>query len=389
MIRQIFLLGSTGSIGKNTIDLVQQHPDTFHIEALAANRNVDLLARQIEIVKPEYAVIFDREAFKIFTDKYRRLNVKVFCGREGIHEVLGAGTFNIFLNAFVGFSGLEPTLSAIMQGINIAIANKETLVVAGALVNKLAREKGIKILPIDSEHSAIWQCLAGEDKAMVKRLILTASGGPFRKKSRTELAQVTPAEALKHPNWNMGAKITIDSATMMNKGLEVIEAYWLYGLPTEKIEILIHPQSIIHSMVEFVDHSVKAQLGIPDMRIPILYALTYPDRLPLDVPPVDFHRIKRLEFEPPDYEKFPCLGLAFQAISEGKTYPAAMNAANEIAVEAFLQKTIRFTEIPQIIESVLDQHQPQIAENLEDYLAVDLAAREMAKELIKLKQNKR
>ena len=269
MKKKIFLLGSTGSIGQSTIDVVRQHTDRFEVGTLVTNRNVDLLAKQIDQVNPEYVVIYDPEACEKFTGIFDRPGLKILQGREGILEILQSRSYDIFLNAFVGFAGLEPTIRAIEQGVDIAIANKETLVVAGQLVVEMAQKKGVRLLPIDSEHSAIWQCLVGEDQKNIKRLIITASGGPFRTRNQAELAHVTPAEALKHPNWDMGAKITIDSATLMNKGLEVIEAFWLYGLPIEKINVLVHPQSIIHSMVEFIDHSVKAQLGIPDMRIPI------------------------------------------------------------------------------------------------------------------------
>jgi 1-deoxy-D-xylulose-5-phosphate reductoisomerase len=377
MIKNIFLLGSTGSIGRNTVDVVRQHPDHFRI---------DLLLHQIEALKPERVIIYDRDAYQSFARTTHRENLKILHGREGILDALASDKYDLFLNAFVGFAGLEPTVSAIKQGIDVAIANKETLVVAGALINELVGKTGVRLLPIDSEHSAIWQCLAGEDKESVRRLIITASGGPFRKKRKSELTHVTPQEALKHPNWKMGNKITIDSATMMNKGLEIIEAFWLYGLPLNKIEVLVHPQSVIHSMVEFKDRSVKAQLGLPDMRIPIQYALSYPERLDLDVPEADFTKIGRLDFEPPDPERFPCLRLASEAISSGDTYPAALNAANEVAVEAFLKKMIKFTDIPVIVEEILRMHKPLTAGTLENFITVDAQTREEAGHLIKLKQ---
>ena len=386
MIKNIFLLGSTGSIGQSTVDVVRQHPDHFRIGALVTNRNTGLLSQQIDLLKPERVIIYNRDAYQAFSSDSRWKGVQILCGKEGILEALAANKYDLFLNAFVGFAGLEPTVFAIKEGIDIAIANKETLVVAGSLINELAGKARIRLLPIDSEHSAIWQCLAGEDKTSVRKLIITASGGPFRRKSKSELGHVTPQEALQHPNWNMGDKITIDSATMMNKGLEIIEAFWLYDLPLDKIEVLVHPQSVIHSMVEFWDRSVKAQLGLPDMRIPIQYALSYPERLDLDVPEADFTKIGRLDFEPPDPERFPCLRLAFEAISSGNTYPAALNAANEAAVEAFLKNMIKFTDIPVIVEEILRMHKPLTAGTLENFITVDAQTRKEAGHLIKLKQ---
>jgi 1-deoxy-D-xylulose-5-phosphate reductoisomerase len=384
-MKKIFLLGSTGSIGKNTLDVVHQHPDEFKVMVLVANRNIDLLAEQIQKFHPVFAVIYDRDSFRLFNQKYSFNLTTVVAGKEGLFHAMDKTEVDIFINAFVGFAGLEPTIEAIKSGINIALANKETLVVAGALIRNLLKKHGVSLFPIDSEHSAVWQCLVGEEGNKLKRLILTASGGPFRTWKKEELTSVTPEQALKHPNWNMGAKITIDSATMMNKGLEVIEAHWLYEIPVGNIEVVIHPMSIIHSMIEFEDHSIKAQLGIPDMRIPIQYALTYPQRYQLEVPRMDFNKINTLTFEKPDFEKFPCLKLAYKSIRRGKTVPAVLNAANEIAVEAFLNRKIRFTEIATIIEKTMDGHTPVNAETLEDYLRIDKEARIEAERLINRK----
>jgi 1-deoxy-D-xylulose-5-phosphate reductoisomerase len=381
-MKKIFLLGSTGSIGRNTLDVVNQHPDEFKVIVLVANSNIDLLAEQIKKYKPKCAVVYDRHAYQLFMKKYSFNDTVIAGGKEGLINAIKKNDLDLFINAFVGFAGLEPTIKAIKSGINIALANKETLVVAGALIKHLLNKYHVSLFPIDSEHSAVWQCLAGEEDNKIKRLILTASGGPFRTWNKEDLASVSPEQALKHPNWNMGAKITIDSATMMNKGLEVIEAYWLYEIPVERIEVIIHPMSIIHSMVEFEDHSIKAQLGIPDMRIPIQYALTYPERLKLEVPRMDFNKINTLTFENPDFEKFPCLKLAYDSIRQGKTYPAVLNAANEIAVQAFLNRKIKFTEIAVIIENVLNSHSPLDAETLDDYLLIDNKARMTAQELI-------
>jgi 1-deoxy-D-xylulose-5-phosphate reductoisomerase len=386
-MKKIFLLGSTGSIGKNTLDVVNQHPDEFELIVLVANRNIDLLAEQIQKYRPRFAVIYDQNAFQLFNKKYSFDFTIISGGKEGLFNSIEGNDIDIFVNAFVGFAGLEPTIKAIKSGINIALANKETLVVAGALIKSLLKEYHVSLFPIDSEHSAVWQCLVGEENNKLKRLILTASGGPFRTWKREDLISVTPEEALKHPNWDMGAKITIDSATMMNKGLEVIEAHWLYDIAVDRIEVIIHPMSIIHSMIEFEDHSIKAQLGIPDMRIPIQYALSYPKRYKLEVAQMDFNKINTLTFEKPDFEKFPCLQLAYESIKKGKTYPAVLNAANEIAVEAFLNRKIKFTEIAEIIDELLHMHSPVDARSLKDYLDVDKSSRMEAEKIIEKKQN--
>jgi 1-deoxy-D-xylulose-5-phosphate reductoisomerase len=384
-MKRIFLLGSTGSIGSNTLDVARQHPDKFQIVAVVANRNIKKLAEQVQQFKPICAVVYDYNSFLKLRSDNMFSTTRLLYGEEGLYQALECTHPDIFVNAFVGFAGLVPTIAAIKKKIKIALANKETLVVAGSLIKKLLDRYDVPLYPIDSEHSAIWQCLAGEKGNVIQRLIITASGGPFRTFSKDQLKRVTPEAALKHPNWTMGAKITIDSATLMNKGLEVIEAYWLYNIPVEKIEIVVHPLSIIHSMVEFEDCSIKAQLGIPDMRIPIQYALSAPERYPLKVPQMDFSKITQLTFEKPDYEKFPCLALAFEAIKKGATCPAVLNAANEEAVYAFLKKRIRFTDIPVVIEQVMQDHTPIEEATLEDYLQVDKEARIKAKKACSVK----
>jgi len=387
-MKKIFLLGSTGSIGKSTLDVVSAHPDRFEISALVTNQNIDLLAEQIRIFSPPYAVIYNSDAYNKFKLFNQGGKTRIKLGTEGLNQVLQISRPDIFVNAFVGFAGLQPTIEAIQTGCTLALANKETLVVAGKLVKALVEQYHVPLMPIDSEHSAIWQCLRGEESNRINRILLTASGGPFKNLTKTQLNHVTPEQALQHPNWKMGAKITIDSATMMNKGLEVIEAFWLYDVPAEKIEVVIHPQSIIHSMVEFADHSIKAQLGVPDMKIPIQYALSYPERLPMQNLQLDFNTHPALTFEQPDPVKFPCLSLAYQALQAGKTYPAALNAANEIAVAAFLNHEIGFTRIAGVIEMVLANHQPLDINSLDDYIQADRQARDNARQIIKRKQNR-
>ncbi len=381
-MKKIFILGSTGSIGLSTLDVIRQHPQYFRAEVLVTNKKIDLLAAQISEFKPKHVIIFDKQAYLKFQKLNTRSDISVGLGLEGLARVFLATKPDVFVNAFVGFAGLEPTVRAIKAGIDIALANKETLVVAGSLVTDLIKKYKVNLFPIDSEHSAIWQCLAGEEGNPIKRLILTASGGPFRDMNPSDFSHVTPEKALAHPNWEMGPKITIDSATMMNKGLEVIEAYWLYDVPLDSIEVVIHPQSIIHSMVEFMDKSVKAQLGVPDMRIPIQYALSYPHRYPIEVPAMDFRTIRTLSFEQPDLVKFPCLNLAFEALRRGKTFPAVLNAANELAVSAFLENKIRFTDIPVIIERQMEKHQPSTVKNFEHLLEVDAITRKNTKKYI-------
>jgi 1-deoxy-D-xylulose-5-phosphate reductoisomerase len=385
-MKKVFILGSTGSIGRSTLDVVAAHPDHFTTCALATYQNTGLLAEQIDRFKPEYAVIYDADAYHRFLQTFSGRPTEIKFGADGLRHVVSACRPDIFVNAFVGFAGLQPTIEAIQAGCTVALANKETLVVAGELIQVLLQKHRLPLLPIDSEHSAIWQCLRGEEDNEIERILLTASGGPFRNTDRAHLAQVTPEQALNHPNWKMGKKITIDSATLMNKGLEVIEAHWLYHLPAQKIEVLIHPQSIVHSLVEFSDHSLKAQLGIPDMRIPIQYALSYPRRLPLAHSRMDFTRYPVLTFEQPDFKKFPCLSLAYRALESARSYPAVLNAANEEAVAAFLDRRIDFLGIAEVIESALAQHKPQDISNLEDCISIDRQTRREVFEIIKRKQ---
>jgi 1-deoxy-D-xylulose-5-phosphate reductoisomerase len=370
-MKNICILGSTGSIGINTLDVIK-----FKAQTLITNTNTDLLEKQISHFHPDHAIIYDKSAYDQAIRRFEESKTKILFGYEGLFSVLNKNKPDVFVNAFVGFAGLLPTIQAIKSKINIALANKETLVVAGSLIMTLAKTMDVTIIPIDSEHSAIWQCLSGESQNKIRRLILTASGGPFRTKSKDELTKMTKEEALKHPNWKMGPKITIDSATLMNKGLEVIEAYWLYQVNKSAIEVVIHPQSIIHSMVEFEDKSIKAQLGVPDMRIPIQYALDFPRRHKLDITPMDFMQFDTLTFEQPDLEKFPCLHLAYEALRMGKTYTAVLNAANEVAVAAFLKNEIKYIDIPLIIESELEHHIPENDEDINNLLEIDAKTRE-------------
>lgn len=352
-MKKILVLGSTGSIGLNTLELVRSFPDRFEISGLSTNCKIDLLEKQIDEFKPKSVVVGDKlkaeELKKIIGNK-----CEVLSGENGLLEISSRGNYDIFVSALVGFAGLAPTINAIKLKKRIALANKETLVAAGELVKNLCAESGVEILPVDSEHSAIFQCLVGENKNDISKIILTASGGPFLNKQKSELENVSVEEALNHPNWKMGNKITIDSATMMNKGLEIIEAYWLFNLPKEKIDVVIHPQSIIHSMVEFNDGSLKAQLSTPDMKLPILYALSYPERISYGGVKTDLKKIGRLTFFEPDFDKFECLKLAYDVIEEGGTSPCVLNAANEIAVEKFLSGKIKFTQIPDLIKDALN-----------------------------------
>jgi 1-deoxy-D-xylulose-5-phosphate reductoisomerase len=382
-LKKLAVLGSTGSIGRNVLDIVRQFPEKFRIVGLAAGRNLPLLAEQIRDFRPTMVSVQDRDlAAELATFLPAGNHTRIVSGLAGAQEVAASTQADIVVSAMVGAVGLEPTLTAIRQGITVALANKETLVTAGPLVMATARKHQVPIIPIDSEHSAIFQAIQGNQPKDIRRLWITASGGPFLRKTREELARVTAAEALKHPNWSMGPKITIDSATLMNKGLEVIEASVLFQLPPERIEVHVHPQSIIHSLVEYIDGSVIAQLGIPDMRVPISYALAYPERLPLTLPALDLFQVGQLNFEPPDLERFPCLGLAFQALAAGGDMPAVLNAANEVAVAAFLEKTIAFPDIAQIIAEVMAAHTVQPLSSLEQVLAVDQEAREAARTII-------
>lgn len=372
--QNICILGSTGSIGQNSLEVIANFSDRFRPAFLTTNNNIGLLEQQINRFHPTGVAVMDD--YSASTLK-KRVNgsVRVFSGEQGLHELISTADVDIVINALVGFAGLKPTIEAIKRGKRIALANKETLVVAGEIITKLVKAHDATLIPIDSEHSAILQCLAGEQTENIARLILTASGGPFLHLAKSEFSGVTVTEALKHPNWKMGNKITIDSATMMNKGLEIIEAHWLFGLPPDKIEVLIHPQSIIHSMVEFVDGSVKAQLGVPDMKIPIQYALTYPERASSDYQRVDFAELGTMTFLKPDTQKFECINLAYQALRLGGTGPVVLNAANEVAVSMFLHGNITFNLIPTLISYALDaipiKHQPTI----DEIIATDVLAR--------------
>ncbi len=370
----IAVLGSTGSIGRNTLEVIAAFPDRFRACALTAHRNIDLLREQIQRFRPATVVVSD-PGMAAELRQHLNHSTRVLSGEAGLVEAVTRPEVELVVSALVGFAGLTPTLRAIEAGKNIALANKETLVVGGEVVMEAVRKHGVRLLPVDSEHSAILQCLQGEDPASVARLILTASGGPFRNLPCELLSGVTPAQALAHPTWQMGHKVTIDSATMMNKGLEVIEAYWLFALPHERIEVLVHPQSIVHSMVEFVDGSVKAQLGVPDMKIPIQYALTFPERGAGMSQRLDLAAVGSMTFFPPDRGRFRCLGLAFEALSAGGTAPAVMNAANEVAVQLFLEGKIGFQGIPAMIEEALTGHAVRHGAGLEELIEVDRETR--------------
>lgn len=380
MTKHIAILGSTGSIGTQTLDVARAHTDKLTVEVLTAGHNAKLLIEQAREFKPNAVVIADETKYAEVREALADLDIKVWTGSKAIEDVVQMSTVDTVVTAMVGYVGLSSTIKAIEAGKNIALANKETLVVAGELITELVAKHKVKVTPVDSEHSAIFQCLVGEPE--VEKLIITASGGPFRTKSIDELRTVTPQQALKHPNWNMGAKITIDSASMMNKGLEVIEAHWLFGIPYEKIEVTVHPQSIIHSMVQFIDGSVKAQMGLPDMRLPIQYALSYPDRWPSTFGRIDFRNQQPLTFEAPDLEKFRCLALAYEALGKGGNMPAIMNAANEVAVDAFLKGRIGFLDIAETIGKTMQQ-MPFISQpTYDDYVATDREARRFAEGLI-------
>lgn len=385
--RGLCILGSTGSIGKQALEVVDAHPDFFTVEVLTAQSSADLLIEQAIKYRPNVVVIGDEKLRDKVFAQLNPLDIKVYSGANAIAAVTEMESVDVVLTAMVGFSGLKPTLRAIEAGKIIALANKETLVVAGALVMEAAKQKGVPILPVDSEHSALFQCLEGEYPSSIEKLILTASGGPFRGKNKAFLESVTREQALKHPNWSMGAKITIDSATLMNKGLEVIEAHWLFGLGAEAIEVVVHPQSIIHSMVQFKDGSIKAQMGLPDMRLPIQYALAYPLRPQNEFPRFSFSQYPNLSFEAPDLDSFQCLNLAFQVMAQGQDRPCVLNAANEIAVAAFLSNEIKFLQIPELVAETLAaipiKNHPQLA----DLLAADEHAREWASQRIKQYNN--
>ncbi|MEO8209927.1 MAG: 1-deoxy-D-xylulose-5-phosphate reductoisomerase [bacterium] len=378
LFRKVGIFGSTGSIGCNSLEVIESlNKNGFNIEVvcLTTNSKIDVLAAQVKRFSPETVVIQDEKAYDEFKRKYFFESLEIFCGKQGLREIASRNNFALLINALVGFSGLEPTIEAIKSGKDIALANKETLVIAGKLITELTAKYKTKLIPIDSEHSAILQCLIGEKNELISKIILTASGGPFLYKSHDEIKNTSVEKALSHPNWKMGNKITIDSATLMNKGLEVIEAKWLFDIDADSIEVLVHPQSIIHSMVEFKDGSIKAQLGIPDMKIPIQYAITYPERVESDFPKIDFKKYKMLTFEEPDFEKFKCLMIAYEVLKEGGTFPIVMNAANEIAVDLFLKKKIGFLEISDIIESQLETHNNNNIFTLEDIIEIDKVTR--------------
>ena len=383
--KHIAILGSTGSIGTQALEVIAAHPDEFVVEVLTANGNADLLAEQALKFSPNAVVINDKSRYAWLKELLFDKGIKVYCGAEAIAEVVQMEEIDIVLTALVGFSGLQPTLNAIDASKHIALANKETLVVAGELVTAAARQKGVNIYPVDSEHSAIFQCIVGEFHNKLERVILTASGGPFRGRTVEDLANVTPKQALKHPNWDMGAKVTIDSASLMNKGLEVIEAKWLFGLKPEEIDVVVHPQSVIHSMAQFEDGSIKAQMGYPDMKLPIQFALSFPDRLKSDFPRFNFADYPSLTFEKPDVETFKNLSLAFESMKMGGNAPCILNAANEIAVEAFLKEELGFLEMSDVVESCLNKVSNIKKPSLEDYFACDAETRAKAKEFIKTK----
>ena len=388
-MKQLSILGSTGSIGTNVLNIVDMFPQHFTVKALAAKKNINLLVRQIERFKPEVVAVFDdARARELEHALPSGAVVDILYGEDGYRTVAAYSSVDITVTALVGAAGLIPTLAAIDAGKTIALANKETLVMAGDFVMKAAAEKGVEILPIDSEHSAIFQCLQGQRKEDLDKILLTASGGPFLNKPGNEFATITKDEALKHPNWEMGPKITIDSATLMNKGLEVLEARCLFGVSHEMIEVVVHPQSIIHSMVAFIDGSVIAQLGIPDMKGAIAYALSYPQRLPIGQPLPQFNAGQTLSFQEPDLVKFPCLAMAFAACETGGSLPAVLNAANEVAVHGFLNREIGFIDIASVIRQTMDKHPVVSDPGLSDILAADQWARECAQDVIKELKNK-
>ncbi|UMZ73401.1 1-deoxy-D-xylulose-5-phosphate reductoisomerase [Natranaerofaba carboxydovora] len=376
-MKNIGILGSTGSIGVQALDVIRNNKEKFNVRVLATNQNIDLLVKQAEEFKPELLVVGKEELFDKLEHNTSHLNLRVEKGEEGLELASSFTNLDLLLISLVGFSGVLPTLNAVKNKIDVALANKEALVVAGSLLKKASELSGSKIIPVDSEHSAIFQSLLGENINKVKRLFLTASGGPFFGKNKSQLENVAPGDALKHPNWDMGSKITIDSATMMNKGLEVIEAYWLFDLPYDQIKVLIHPQSIVHSMVEFVDGTYKAELGTADMRRPIQFALTYPDRTNKAFSSLDLVD-KKLEFHDPDLKNFPCLSLAYEAGTSGGSMPCVMNAVNEVAVEYFLKNKIKFLHIPEIIQKIMNKHELIETPSIEELYEIDEWSREKA-----------
>ena len=382
MVKQLCILGSTGSIGTQTLDVVRAHPDRYSVYALCAHRSIDLLVEQAREFKPEVVCIADESLYESLKAQLSMLNCKVWAGADAIAEVVTMPSIDIVVAAMVGYAGLRPTIEAIKAGKTIALANKETLVVAGEIICELAMQHHTPILPVDSEHSAIFQSLVGEDRNEIEKILLTASGGPFRTFTLEQMQSVTAADALKHPNWEMGAKITIDSASMMNKGFEVIEAKWLFGVPVEKIQVLVHPQSIVHSAVQFTDGAIKAQLGAPDMRLPIQYALSFPERLTSDFPRADLFALKDLTFEQPDLRRFPNLGLAYEAMHRGGNIPCVLNAANEVVNLAFREGRCGFLQMSDIIAQAMDKAAFIAKPTYENYVETDKETRKIAESLL-------
>lgn len=390
-MKHIAILGSTGSIGTQTLQVIEANPDRFCADVLTAGDNVELLIQQALKFRPDCVVIANEGKYGRLQEALRGEDIKVYAGADAISQVVSFSRAELVVVAMVGYSGLLPTVNAIKAGKDIALANKETLVVAGELVNRLVEEHRVAILPVDSEHSAIFQCLAGEGLSRVEKVILTASGGPFRGKDIDYLSAVAPEEALNHPNWKMGAKVTVDSASMMNKGFEVIECKWLFGLKPEQIDVVVHPQSVVHSMVQYTDGCIKAQLGVPDMRLPIQYALTYPERIAADFGRVDFRVCRQLTFEDPDVKTFRNLGLAYRAMEREGNMPCVLNAANEVAVEAFLHRECSFTDMPALIEQVMSAADFIQHPDIDDYVNTDAMARSLAREYLmhlKFKNNR-
>ncbi|MBI5119099.1 1-deoxy-D-xylulose-5-phosphate reductoisomerase [Candidatus Poribacteria bacterium] len=375
MTRGVTILGATGSVGRNALAVIESLPERFHVVGLTARANAALLLQFIERFRPRVVAVLDEKQARVVESRCPK-GTRVLGGEEGVCSVAAVPEADVVVSAIVGAAGLHPVLAAIKQGKTIALANKEPLVMAGGIITALARKHGATLLPVDSEHSAIFQCLHGNAGQKIHRIILTASGGPFYSKDAEALEDVTPEQALDHPTWNMGAKISVDSATLMNKGLEVIEAHWLFGVEIEKIEVVVHPASVIHSMVEFIDGSIIAQMSRSDMRLPIQYALTYPERVESRVKRLNLTEVSPLEFFPPSFEKFPCLRLAFEAARSGGTMPTVLNAANEVAVEEFLQRRLRFSDIPGVIEHVMGEHASVTDPTLEEVMAADHRARE-------------
>jgi 1-deoxy-D-xylulose-5-phosphate reductoisomerase len=383
--KNIAILGSTGSIGTQALEVVKAHPDSFSVEVLTAQNNADLLIAQAKEFSPNAVVIVNEDHYLKVKEALIPLGIKVFAGESSLASIVEMDSIDLVLTALVGYSGLQPTIKAIEAGKTIALANKETLVVAGELITALAKQKRVNIFPVDSEHSAIFQCLVGEFHNPIEKIILTASGGPFRGRKRDELVNITKAQALKHPNWTMGAKVTIDSASLMNKGLEVIEAKWLFDVRADQIEVVVHPQSIVHSLVQFQDSSIKAQLGLPDMRLPIQFAMTYPERLPSNFPRFDFTKYPSLTFEQPDTETFRNLALAFEAMKRGGNSPCVLNAANEVAVESFLADKVGFLAMSDVVERCLEKVSFVAKPSYNDYVETNKETRARAKELIDLR----